>query len=271
MVQFPATKICSILLRKLKLKKNVLLLSVILVHLLPACYLLHVFRRRTVAERVEDVQFAIRKSSLLEYLESTKVQLPQEGDKILWLHIPRTTADSTQTTLIGDENDRLIDYSTWESKVYAPFNPSLYLQLQLGKSSHKNCSVKSVVCDWKEGWVRVVKGFFGFQLIEQYLEQFDPQKTSTKVFTIIRHPCERIGSLFKFLTNDGDYSLKTCNRLATFGLPTDCNITLTKFLSAKDHRLRMLTRNYMTWQLASAVNLKGSFSQKILSSLNFIM
>ena len=110
MVQFPATKICSILLRKLKLKKNVLLLSVILVHLLPACYLLHVFRRRTVAERVEDVQFAIRKSSLLEYLESTKVQLPQEGDKILWLHIPRTTADSTQTTLIGDENDRLIDY-----------------------------------------------------------------------------------------------------------------------------------------------------------------
>ena len=110
MVQFHATKICSILLRKLKLKKNVLLLSVILVHLLPACYLLHVFRRRTVAERVEDVQFAIRKSSLLEYLESTKVQLPQEGDKILWLHIPRTTADSTQTTLIGDENDRLIDY-----------------------------------------------------------------------------------------------------------------------------------------------------------------
>ena len=67
----------------------------------------------------------------------------------------------------------------------------------------------------------MVKGFFGIRLIEQYLEMFDPNKTRTKVFTIIRHPCERIGNLFKFLTNDGGYSLTKCDRLANFGLPTD--------------------------------------------------
>ena len=64
---------------KINEEKTLLLLLVIIVHLIPVWYILHVFRRRTVAERLEDVQFAIRNSSLLKYLENNQSKFATRG------------------------------------------------------------------------------------------------------------------------------------------------------------------------------------------------
>ena len=162
------------------------------------------------------------------------IQLPSNGQtKIFFIHIPRTTGDSLRTDLFGKGKRWLIDYSGWNLQKM-PFDFS-----RMNRSTN-------VYDAWQNESVQIIKGHFGIADILNF-NRFGFEQ---KIFTVLRHPIERVLSLFKFV------SLHNCKILKRIFFEFSHCPNLTEFLQIsndKNGRMRQLTSNYVTWQIGSNV------------------
>ena len=101
--------------------------------------------------------------------------------KIFFLHIPRTSGCAISTDLFGVHKPWISDHSTYR---LAPFN--------INKK-------KNIYDKWSNSSIIVIRGFFGYDDIAGYK---GPGHESKKIFTILRHPLERILSLYKRLQKE---------------------------------------------------------------------
>ena len=202
---------------------------------------------------IERLERSIKHSylhTLQQELSSTAIYLPnnpQQDKKIFWIHIPRTSGNSIRTDLIGKNAEWLIDYATWKRE-NVPFNIN----------NPKHGSSARVYKKWSNNTVQVIKGWFSWRDVHQYNGVGHQQK---KIFTIIRYPTERVYSLYKRLTKYGNDNKQKCPLLHSLfdNISEDKSlcISLNEFLNANNCRLQSLITNYMTWQIADKVQIKG--------------
>ena len=176
---------------------------------------------------------------------------PLNHTKIFFLHIPRTAGDSIRTDLFGVDKPWTLDYSGWATHEM-PFNMT------------RNQSIEEVHASWAEPRVQIIKGHFGFHDINSF--QFTGTK---KIFTILRHPVERVLSFYKFASKGN------CDRLKRLfpGLQnrTSCP-NITEFV--REHGGHPLVSNYMVWQFGAsndALNVQlESAKQRLSMNVDFI-
>lgn len=141
--------------------------------------------------------------------------LNMNQSKIYFLHIPRTASDSIRTHLIG-LTPLLYDQSSYNRR---PFENNLLITNE-DFEQFKNYFI--------------IKGFYSYDDLSKY-KIFD-QKTN-RFITILRHPIERILSLYEFSRHGSLFP--SLNR----------SISLNEFLTINDSIIQSLINNSMTWQI----------------------
>eukprot|EP01084_Bolivina_argentea_P129566 228815_1 len=106
------------------------------------------------------------------------------NETVFFIHIPRTALDTTRMTMFGDSKSSIIDYSKWNIE-YAPF---------------QNININHT--QWNNA--KIVKGFLSWNQITKY-------NGNKKICIFLRHPIERIISLYKLLNQP--FRLKTLFRI----------------------------------------------------------
>ena len=207
---------------------------------------------------IEKLEHFIKHSyihNVQQELSSKWIYLPnnqQEDRKIFWIHIPRTSGNSIRTDLIGKNAEWLIDYAWWK-KENVPFNIN----------NPKHGSSSKVYKKWSNKSIIVIKGWFSYRNVYQYKGLGFENK---KIFTIIRYPTERIYSLYKRLTTYGDNNKIKCSLLHSLfddikvgntSIRQSRCVSLNEFLNINSCRFQSLINNYMTWQFAQQIQIRG--------------
>ena len=202
-----------------------------------------------VSNGIENIQGNIKGSFIHRYIQRKRHQTKLIGlnDTIFMVHIPRTSMDTIRSHMFADYQV-LIDYSKWKSS-YMPF---MYYN-----------DYKYIFDSWDNKDKKVIKGFISMHMIYEYIKMY-PNR-NIKLVTFLRHPVERVLSLYYFLNNPNSNCIK--NKLI-FNIEMNNNgdycLTLTQFLKYDNSRLQSLISNGMTWQLSYHILL--DYRSKILNN-----
>ena len=137
--------------------------------------------------------------------EATRIKVSDNKVTYVYVHVPRTAGDSLQTHLFPiPEEQTHVDSAWWGSTGV----PDLVASLNYPKS-------------WKvDNYKRLYKGFWSRDRVINVIKNatigkrgtaFDTSTNTIKMFTILRHPHERICSNYKFFKAHGVVPRAVCN------------------------------------------------------------
>jgi len=154
-----------------------------------------------VSESVEEAWKNSRFHHDIQHLSNkTQNQLPQNNKTYLYIHVPRTGGDSLATHLFSLPKEQKFNGEAWWGKTGVP---NLYQSLQESNDFQGPLNYK-----------RLYKGFFSNARVTQIIDRathsqdqrasFNAQYNSLQMFTILRHPHERLVSIYKHWKKYGD-------------------------------------------------------------------